>query len=260
MARYGAKSPLFAPFSGAEPSSAAPVYATGFTIGKLVNCGVTPNYAEANLDADNITSEYVKLLTDEDISLETDTLLLMGAVKLYGAQIRGSDIAYTQGDIPPIGGFAFYHSELRDGVVYHIGHFFPKVRASRTAQTFATRGKQITLGTTTISLKANYTNLGDIEEESEPFATEEAAFGWCASKVGIGNYYVVDVTVQGATSNKYVDKAGKLFLPSGEAFALTITGTATALYDNGTDKISSVSSGVYTIANITANHTVTVIF
>ncbi|MEG0941953.1 MAG: hypothetical protein RSE64_08660 [Oscillospiraceae bacterium] len=260
MAKYGAKSPLFAPFAGAEPEAAAPTYSPGFTVAKVVSCGVTPNYAEASLDADNKTSEYIKMISDEDIALETDTLILENAAKMFGAQIRGSDLVYTEKDNAPMGGFAFYHSEMRDNVVSHIGHFFPKVRASRNAQTFGTRGKAISFGTSSVAIKVTIPNCGDIEFESQPFANEADAYAWCASKVGIGKYFLVDVSAQGTTATKGVDKIGKSFLPSGETFSLAITGTPKVLYDNGVDSLTSIAAGVYKLTNVLADHSIAVIF
>ena len=260
MANYGAKSPLFAPFSGAEPENSDPVYGQGIVIGKLVSCGVTPNNAEGKLAADNGTAEYLSQITDEDIALETDDLILQNAKMMYGAKADGNDMKYTKSDVAPYGGFAFYHTAMRNGVQVHIGHFFPKVRATRNAKTFNTRGDSIEFGTTSIALKALFTNLGDIEFESEPFSTEEAAYAWCAEKVGLGSYYTVDVQVQNETASKYTDFSGKAFVPSGENFELSVTGAPTALYDNGTEKKSSISGGKYTISAIAADHEVAVIF
>lgn len=264
MANYGAKSPMFAPFAGAEPQSSAPVYGTGVIIGKLVSCGITPNTAEGKLPADNTIAEYLSLVTDEDVALETDDLILANSLILFGAHMKGNDIVYRQGDVSPYGGYAFYHTAMRNGIAYHIGHFFPKVRATRGAKTYNTRGDTIEFGTTQIPMKALFTNAGDIEEESEAFTTEEAAYAWCASKLGIGTYYCVDVQIQGETSSKYVDYVGKCFLPAGEDFALQITGYAsvTAAYDNGADVASTITggTGTYTIADIAANHEIAIIF
>ncbi|HMM30668.1 MAG TPA: hypothetical protein PKB13_02705 [Clostridia bacterium] len=264
MAHYGAKSPMFAPFAGGEPANSAPTYAAGIIIGKLVGCNVTPNSAEGKLPADNITAEYLSQTKDEDIALETDDLILQNALRLYGAKMDGNDLAYTQGDVAPYGGFAFYHTAMRNGVVSHIGHFFPKVRATRGAKQFKSRGDNIEFGTTQIPMKAIYPNFGTIELESEPFATEEAAYAWCASKLGISAYHVVNVQVQGETSTKYTDYTGKVFLPAGEDFALQITGFASivAAYDNGVDvkTIITGGTGTYTVENIAADHDIVVVF
>lgn len=260
MANYGAKSPLFAPFVGAEPSKAPPEYGTGITIGKLVSCGVTPNSSEGRLDADNMLAEYVKEITDEDIALETDDLLIDKAVMIYGAEMRNGDLVYTQGDTPPLGGYAFYHTAKRNGVTYHIGHFFPKVRAARGAKTFSTKGQNITFGTSSISMKAMFTNTGDIEMESDAFTSEDAAFAWCAGKVGLGEYYTVNVQVQGDGASQGVDHEGKVFLSSGSDFSLIITGTPTALYDNGVNNVATISGGAYTVANLDSDHDIAVIF
>lgn len=264
MANYGAKSPMFAPFDGQEPQAAAPTYQMGVVIGKLVSCGITPNQAEGKLPADNSIAEYLSLVTDEDVALETDDLILAKALVLFGAHMDGNDLVYRQGDVAPYGGFAFYHTAMRNGIAYHIGHFFPKVRATRGPKTFNTRGDTIEFGTTQIPMKALFTNVGDIEIESEAFTNEDDAYAWCAAKLGIGEYYCVDVQVQGETSAKYVDYAGKTFLPAGADFSLQITGHAdvAAAYDNGAAVTSGITggTGTYTIAAIAANHEIAIIF
>lgn len=264
MANYGAKSPLFAPFAGVEPTETEPEYAPGVTIAKLVSCGVTPNYAEGKLAADNMTAEYVKEIIDEDIALETDDLVLEKALTLYGAQMDGNDLKYTQADNAPLGGYAFYHTAMLNGQKLHIGHFYPKVRASRGARTFATKGDTITFGTSAISMKAMFTNMGTIEVESEPFANEADAYAWCASRVGVGTFHSIDVSVQGATAEKYVDHVGKVFLPAGEDFALNITGYAdvSAAFDNAVDITADIASGTgtYTLTGVAEDHDIVIIF
>lgn len=264
MATYGAKSPLFSPFSGSEPASADPVYGTGVVLGKLVSCSITPNFAEGSLNADNILAEYVKEQTDSDIALETDDLILANSALLLGASISGNDLVYSQTDMPPLGGFGFYHTARRSGTTVHIGHFFPKVRASRNARTFNTKGSNITFGTTSIGMKAMFTNSGKIEVESEAFPTEEAAYAWVADKLGVGTYHCVNVTAQGTGTGKSTDITGKMFLPAGEDFVLHITGytSVTKAYDNAVDVTATITggTGTYTVEKIDADHEIAIIF
>ena len=126
MANYGAKSSIFAPFQGVEPAAADPTYGAGIIIGKLVSCVVTPNNAEGDLPADNSTAEYLSEITDEDIALETDDLILQNSLILYGAHMRGNDIVFKRGDVAPYGGYAFYHTAMRGGQQVHIQKFFDK--------------------------------------------------------------------------------------------------------------------------------------
>lgn len=263
MARYGAKSPLWSPIA-TEPDKANPTYGTGITIGKLVSCGVTPNYSEGSLAADNTTAEYAKEIKDQDIALETDDLVASNAVALYGAKFNGNDVEYNSADNPPYGGYAFYHTAQRSGQKVHIGHFYPKVRASRGARTFETKGDAITFGTESISMKSLADNSGLTEKESEPFTTEDDAYAWCANKLGVGVYYKINVQQQGEGATKYVDHAGVTFVANGSDFALVITGYAsvTAAYDNGTDITSAITggSGTYTLSSVAADHDIVIVF
>lgn len=263
MANYGAKSPVWAPIT-AEGAGVAPTYGDGMILAKLVSCGVTPNSAEGSLYADNGLAEYAREISDEDLALETDDLYLEKAAALFGATLIGNDLSYRNGDNPPLGGYGFYHTAMRSGVKCHIGHFFPKVRASRNARTFTTKNNSITFGTASIAMKAMYDNSGEIERESEAFTSEDSAYAWVATKLGVSSWYCVNVMAQGETTGKSVDQKGRIFLPAGEDFTLTITGYASvaAAYDNGTDKTSDITggSGTYKIDDIAADHEIVVIF
>lgn len=263
MARYGAKSPLWSPIIE-EPDRAHPTYGTGIILGKLSSCGVTPNYSEGSLPADNTTAEYAKEIRDQDIALETDDLIARNAVAIYGAKFNGNDVEYNTEDNPPYGGYAFYHTAQRSGQKVHIGHFYPKVRASRGPRTFETKGDAITFGTESISMKSLADNLGLTETESEPFTTEDDAYAWCAGKLGVGTYYKINIQQQGDTAEKYVDHEGVAFVPSGNDFEIAITGYASiaAAYDNGTDVTSSITggSGVYTLSEVSADHDIVIVF
>lgn len=260
MAVYGAKSPVFAPFAEPENGTEPIKYGAGQAVGKLVSCGVTPNAAEGSLYADNVLAEYVREPTDTSITLETDDMAIDRAAMLFGATIVGNDLVYRQTDNSPLGGYAFYHTAMRDGFKYHIGHFFPKVRASRNAKTFTTKGSSITFGTASVAMKAMFTNAGDIEFESEPFTNEADAYGWCAAKLGIGNYHRIDVSATGETAEKYVDRVGASFVPAGNGYELLIVGTPKAAYDNGQDVSASISGGKYTLSAVEADHEIVIIF
>ena len=171
---------------------------------------------------------------------------------------------FKRGDVAPYGGYAFYHTAMRGGQQVHIGHFFPKVRAARGAKTYNTRGKTIEFGTTSISMKAMFTNTDNIEIDSEPFTNESGAYAWCAGKLGIATYYTIDVQAQNKSASNYVDCEGKCFVPAGNTFELLITGyeSVSAAYDNGVDKKSAITggTGTYTLANVAENHDIGVIF
>ncbi|MEG0913705.1 MAG: hypothetical protein RSG53_08870 [Oscillospiraceae bacterium] len=263
MARYGAKSPLWAPIAE-ELDRAHPTYGTGLTIGKLASCGVTPNYSEGSLPADNTIAEYAKEIKDQDIALETDDLIARNAVAIYGAKFNGNDIEYSIEDNSPYGGYAFYHTAQRSGQKVHIGHFYPKVRASRGPRTFETKGDAVTFGTESISMKSLSDNLGLTEVESEPFITEDDAYAWCANKLGVGVYFKINVQQQGETSAKYVDHDGVAFVPSGTNFEIVVTGHAsvTAAYDNGTDTTATITGGggTYKLTGVTIDHDIVIVF
>lgn len=123
-----------------------------------------------------------------------------------------------------------------------------------------TKGSSISFGTEPLKSKIMAPNFGPWYTARE-FDNEEAATAYLKSKLGVASYHSIEVQVQGAQAGtEGVSPAGTIMVADGEDLELTITGTATALYDNGTDSVGSVSAGKYTLDNVTADHKIAVIF
>jgi hypothetical protein len=92
------------------------------------------------------------------------------------------------------------------------------------------------------------------------FTTEAAAKAYIDTKLGVATWYTVEVQVQGDGVGKAGAPVGVTYVANAGTFVLTVTGTATALYDNGVESKSSITGGKYTLSNVTAAHKIALIF
>ena len=172
----------------------------------------------------------------------------------------GSELTFTgKAVLLCTGGFGGYQVLMVGGVKKYRAYFFPKAKASIPDWTGNTKGSSISFATQPISMKIMPPEFGPWYYIKE-FDTESAAKAYVDAKLGVATWYTVNVQVNGADGTEAASPVGMTAVASGSSFVITITGTVTKLYDNGTDKTSSIDGGTYTIASIAANHDVAVIF
>lgn len=242
-----------------EPADAIPTYDPGVVLGKAVSTNLTVTNAEGELYADDMLAEYVSEFVSADFSAETDNITLDKQANLYGAAYNDGEIQFNPGDTAPYGCFGGYQVLMVGGVRKYRAYFFPKAKASIPDWTGATKGNSISFSTQPINMKIMPPEFGPWYYIKE-FDTESAAKAYVDSKVGVTAWYNINVQVNGASAGEAVTPVGISAVSSGDSFALTITGTATALYDNGTDNVSAISGGKYTITNVGEDHSIAVIF
>lgn len=253
MAEFGANHPCF------KPDAAQ----SGVAIGKLVSANLTVNLASGELYADDGLAEQLSEFSSGTIAMETDDMSDQVASTVYGCKVEGGVVTSNTNDTAPRGGLAYYKTLMRKGVKYYKGFYYPRVRAALGNDNAQTRGSSITFQTTQTTFTVFADDSGNWRE-TKTFTDKDSAAAWCEQKTAVSEYYAVNVTVQGAGDGKSVDTLGTYYVAKGEDFVMHVTGYAnlTAVYDNGTDKATAVksASGVYTLANVTANHEIAVIF
>lgn len=252
MANFGANHPCFKPDNG-----------VGVVLGKLVSANLTVNLASGEMYADDGLAEQISEFASGTIAMETDDMSDANASIVYGATVNGGEVTYNQNDTPPKGGLAYYKALMRNGVKFYKGYFYPVVRAALGNDNAQTRGNAITFQTTATSFTVFADANGDWRK-TEIFNDAASAKAWCESKCSVGTYYEIDVSVQGAGAGEGVDVEGTVYVAGGEDFRLEITGYAgvTVAYDNGVDVTSTITggNGIYTLADVAANHTIAIIF
>ena len=147
---------------------------------------------------------------------------------------------------------------MRKGKKYYKACYYPRVRAALGNDNAQTRGSSITFQTTSTSFTIFADENGDWRETKD-FSTKAAAEAWVKSKTSVEAGYGVTVQVQNAGDGEGVTPT-EAYAAAGDNVVLTISGTPSKLYDNGTDKTASISSNQYTISSIAADHSVAVIF
>lgn len=249
MAEFGAKHPCFKPDNEE----------TGVVLGKLVAANLTVNLATGELYADDALDEQASEFASGAIAMETNDLTDENASKVYGCKVENSTVVYNTGDTPPTGKLAYYKSLMRNKVKYFKGIYYPQVRASLGNDNAQTKGSSITFATTQTAFTVFADDNGDWRH-TKTFDNEAAAKAWVEEKCSVGTSHEINVTVQGAEGTEKAEPRGVRYVANGDSFVLTITGTPTKLYDNGADVSSSISGGKYTLSNVSAAHTIAVIF
>jgi hypothetical protein len=258
MASMGLKYMAWADIAG-ETTTAVPTYNAGLVLGKAVSVNVSVSNAEGEVYADDALAEYISEFSSGELTAEVDNISLENQAKLYGATYASDEFTLEPTDSAPHGGVGGIQVLLVNNTRKFRAWFFPKVRASMPDWDAATKGSSISFGTQPIKMKIMAPAYGPWYYVKE-FTTEAAAKAYIDTKLGVATWYTVEVQVNGAGEGEAATPVGVTAVASEGAFVLTITGTATALYDNGTDKIADVSAGKYTLASVVANHKIALIF
>lgn len=242
-----------------EPDNAVPTYSAGKVIGRMVSANLAIQNAEGELYADDMLSEYISEFSSADFTAEVDNIPLADQATLYGATYASDEFKATYTDAPPFGGIGGIQILLVRGVRKYRAWFFPKARASMPDWDATTRGDSISFGTQPIQMKIMTPLYGPWYYLKE-FTTEAAAQAYIDTKLGVATWHDINVQVQGATTGEGASPVGVSSVANAGTFELAISGTPTALYDNGVDKVADISAGKYTLTNVTAAHTIAVIF
>lgn len=259
MAKMGMKYYVWAKMAN-EPADARPTYEAGKIMGKMVSLNVTISNSEGELYADDMLAEYASEFSSGEMTTEVDNILPADQAKIYGAEYtEDGELNHYADDTPPYGAIGGLQVLMVGGVRKYRVWIYWKAKAIMPDHDGTTKGNSISFGTEPLKSKIMAPNFGPWYTARE-FTTEDAAQAYLYTKLGVATYHAVEVQVQGAESNEGVSPAGTIMVADSENLELTITGTATALYDNGTDSVGSVSGGKYTLSSVTEDHKIAVIF
>lgn len=253
MAEFGAKHPCF------KPNTAT----AGVVIGKLVSANLTVNLATGELYADDELAEQLSEFISGSMAMETDDMADDTASIIYDAKVEDGEVCYNIGDTPPEGVLAYYKVLMRRGIKLFKGFAYPRSRAALGNDNAQTKGSNITFQTSQTTFTIFSDSKGNWRRTKE-FKDEASAIAWVESKCNVSEYFHVDVSVQGTGAGKSADKSGTYYIAKDGSFTLNVEGYANlkAAYDNGTDISTTISNGegTYTIAKVTENHTIAIVF
>lgn len=191
MARYGAKCPMFAPFSGENPETADkyPTYGQAVTLAELVQVVDAPNFSDVKLPGDNRIVENVVEFNGGTVDVEITEMsganakVVFGAKSPTGSTGSETDVMYGADDVAPFGGFAFYVSKLIHNVKKYQGIYYPKVKAIPQGVTYDTKGENITFATSKLRFNLFSPAYEKWKVESGDLETEAAAEAWVKAKL-----------------------------------------------------------------------------
>ena len=256
MAVIGCKHPCFAPFNGVDPANAMPSYGDGVVLGRLISANLTINNATGEEYSDDAMSDSISEFASGSLAMETNDLADAAYVAIYNATLANSEVVDSVNDVIPNGGLAYYKKIRRNGATKYQCCFYPKVRAVLGNDNAQTKGNSINFQSEALTFTILAPNAGNWRYRAT-FDTEAAAIAWVESKVNVAAYHVVNIQKSG-TGTVSPDKVA--YVPEGENLVITFSTTPSAVYDNGADVTSSVSSKKYTITAVSEDHDVIAAF
>jgi phi13 family phage major tail protein len=242
-----------------EPTASVPTYDTGKVLGKAVSSSLAITNAEGKLYADNTVAENISEFTSAMLTMEVDNISLSDQATMYGATYADDEIQFGASDNAPYGGVGGYQVLSVNNVRKYRAWFFPKAKALVPDETDNTKTNSISFGTQPLNLDIQPPAYGPWRYVKE-FTTEAAAQAYIDTKLGVATWHKINVQVNGADAGEAATPVGVTYVANAGAFELTVTGTATALYDNGVESKLSIVAGKYTLSNVTAAHEIAVIF
>lgn len=185
MAYYGLSQPWIVPWTADNTYTAA----SAFKCGKLVGTSVTPNHSNASLYADDALGEYADEFVDADVTLNTDRLPVEAASVMFGHTVSGSSgsetVTHSSDDVSPYVGYGFIVRKSEDNVTKYQACVLCKVKFSDGAESFATKGNQITFATPSITGKALAQADKKWKVVSPSFTDSADAVAWIKTQFGI---------------------------------------------------------------------------
>lgn len=242
-----------------DPENAAPTYEPGMVIGRMISTNLAVTNAEGEQYSDDQLGEYASEFASADFTAEVDNIPLEKQAVLYGATYENDELQHGIDDQAPEMGIGGVQGFRIDGVKKHRTWFLAKAKASVPDWKGATRAGNFSFGSQPIKMKVTAPKCGPWYRVKE-FTTYSAAKAHIDMLLNVKVWHKINVQVNGAGDGENVSNAGSNAVAAGEDFVLNITGTPTALYDNGVESKDSISGGKYTITGAAADHNIAVIF
>ncbi len=240
-----------------QPTGALPVYGAGKPVAKLASFGGSPEMSEAEFYAGDTLEESAEEFNSSEITVTSAYFDLMTFAEIYGLKYEDGKVTSNINDTAPyfgLGGIQVISSESK---MYYRAYIYPKVKPLRQSWTQTTKGSSTTFNPQNFAAKAMAADNGDWEIMQE-FETEAQAQAFIETTLNIsGTWRTVKIV---STGDGAVTPSNYVYVADGTSFVLTITGAPTALYKNGVDDVSAIAAGKYTIASVTADTELAVIF
>ncbi|MGM9669720.1 MAG: hypothetical protein ACI3VZ_08210 [Faecousia sp.] len=195
MAKYGARYSRWAPWAkdfADTNTEALPKYDTPVGVGELNKINETLNFKEGSLPGDDQIVLYEKLFKDGSMDVESVYLQVKDAATMLGASCdEENGLSHGDDDKPPYGGYGFITHHVSKTKTYFQAIFYPKVKATPTAETYETRGDTINFTTDKMPFHIEspacrkYKVVKDFASEAAAKAYIDAIFAGTAAVPGL---------------------------------------------------------------------------
>lgn len=255
--KFGLVYSAFFPIA-ALPQTSHPVYGDAVDLGAAVKAYLTINYAEAQLYGDDVLQLDLREFTGAQLDAETLLNDLEVESQIFGSTLEAGVLTDHKDDSAKPGGYSYIQKlKTQLGTVYR-AVFLYCVRARMTADNADTRGSSIPFANNAVTYGVTPDNTGSWRARQD-FGTEAEAKAFLhgLAKAVSGGAFAVKVSVVGAGSSA---QAGTTFVTNGNSFTVTFSSTPVKVFDGNTDVTAQLVEGVYTLANVNADHQITVIY
>ena len=195
MAKYGARYSRWAPWADNYEDidhTKLPSYGDAVDIGQLNKATESLNFREGSLPGDDQIALYEKNYKDGTLDVENVFTSVPDAAAILGASHDDANgLAHGDDDDPPYGGYGCITHHIKKGKQYFQAIFYPKVKASPTAETYETRGDNINFATDKLSFHVEspacrkYKVVKDFDTEAEAKAYIDGLFKGTAAVPGL---------------------------------------------------------------------------
>lgn len=194
MAKYGARKSFWAPLADAASDTDAtklPAYSEAKSFGQLNKVTDSPNFSEGSLPGDDQIAIYEKSFKDGTVDAESVFLPVADAAKMLGSASDENGLSFGDDDTPPYIGFGFLTHHVGKGKKYFQAVFYPKLKASPSAETYETRGDNLNFATDKLSFRwespacRKYKIVKDFDTEEAAASYIQGLFAGTAAVPGL---------------------------------------------------------------------------
>lgn len=195
MAKYGARKSRWAPWKDpaldTDPDK-LPQYGDVKSFGELNKVSDSPNFIEGSLPGDDQIILYEQKFKDGTVTPESVFIPIEDAAAMLGASFDDKmGMSRGEDDEPPFVGYGFLTHHLGKSKSYYQVVFYPKLKASPSAEDYETRGDNISFRTDKLQFKwlspacRKYQVIKDFPTEAEADAYLDGLFAGTAAVPGL---------------------------------------------------------------------------
>lgn len=195
MAKFGARYSRWAPWAkdfNDTDANKLPTYDKVVDIGQLNKANESLNFSEGSMYGDDQIALYKKNFKDGTLDVESVFIPLSAAASMFGAACdENGGLSHGDDDKAPYGGYGCITHHASKTKTYFQAVFYPKVKATPTAEAYETRGDNINFAADKLSYHIEspvcrkYKVIKDFDTEAAATAYIDGLFAGTATAPGL---------------------------------------------------------------------------